>query len=84
MFGTGVTVEDVLATRSEAGNPLRLPPLEDLAPYTIATAERPTEGAMVEVRLWMSERDAEAWLEKRAPRLLGAAVFSVLPPKKVA
>jgi hypothetical protein len=81
-FGDGVAMEEILATRGDPANELRLPPLEALAPYAIATAER-RPGGRIEVRLWVNRPDAEAYLVRRADRraFVGASLLAVLPSR---
>lgn len=82
-FGPGIELADVLATRDDPDNPLPLPALAELAPYSIATAERALPGGRVEVRLWMSEADAERYLARRSDEgaLYAGQLFSVLPSR---
>lgn len=81
MFGAGVTEAEVLASRGDARSPLPLPPIELLAPYSVATAEREAPGGPLTVRLWMHVGDATAYLERRerAGELTDAGLFRVLP-----
>lgn len=80
-YGPGIHESDVLRTRSDASNPLRLPSLDEIAPYHVATAERASADAPVQIRLWMNERDAAAYLARMSTegRLFAGEIFAILP-----